>query len=59
MTMQKQIGILLDLVFDVVGRDESTKQKQAMILDMIEKNDRYEDPFTEFISWFKIEEGEE
>jgi len=58
-TMQKQIGLMLDLIFDVATREESAGVKVKMILDMISKNDRYEEPFAEFISWFKMSEVEE
>ena len=57
--MQKQIGLMLDLIFDVATREESAGVKVKMILDMISKNDRYEEPFAEFISWFKMSEVEE
>jgi hypothetical protein len=59
MTMQQQIGLLLDLIFDLATRDESPKVIQAKILDIIAKNDRYEEPFAEFISWFKVTETDE
>ena len=59
MTMQKQIGLMLDLIFDVATRDEPAGVRVKMILDMISKNDRYEEPFAEFISWFKMSEVEE
>jgi hypothetical protein len=57
--MEKQIGLMLDLIFDVATRDEPKGLIQKKILDMISMNGRYEEPFTEFISWFKIEEEEE
>ncbi len=57
--MEKQIGLMLDIIFDVATRDEPARVRQAMILKMINNNDRLEEPFAEFISWFKITETEE
>jgi hypothetical protein len=59
MTMERQIGLLLDLIFDVATRDEPKKVIQQKILDMVDKNDRYTEPFLEFLSWFKVVETEE
>ena len=58
MTMNKQIGLLLDLISDIVGRDESSSKKRDAVLKMLEVNDRYEPAFTEFLTWFKLVEGD-
>jgi hypothetical protein len=58
MTIEKQIGLLLSLIFDIVNRPESPAKKQAKIIQMMEGNERFEEPFAEFISWFKMVEEE-
>jgi hypothetical protein len=58
MVIEKQLGMLLELIFDVANRPEAAFYKQQRILQMIEHNDKYEAPFLEFMSWFKVVEVE-
>jgi hypothetical protein len=58
MKIEQQIGVILDVIFDVVQREEPKEHKINMIVKHCEGNDRLGDAFAEFISWFKLEEGE-
>jgi hypothetical protein len=58
MTMDKQINMLLDIIHDIVERDETPTQKRDAILRKIEVNDRFEEAFTEFLTWFKLIEDD-
>jgi len=59
MTMQDQIGILADVIFDIVERDESQDLKSDAILKYLDGNDRLAQAFIEFITWFKpVEEDD-
>jgi hypothetical protein len=58
MDIEKQIGIVLDVIFDIVEQDEPAEQKVKKILKYLDGNDRLNEAFGEFISWFKLEEGE-
>lgn len=56
MELKSMIGVLLDLVHDIVERDEPMAHKRDELLKLLEANDRIDTAFGEFISWFKLEE---
>ena len=56
MKIEQQIGVVLDVIFDIVERDEPTAIKVEKIVRACEQNDRLGDAFGEFVSWFKLEE---
>jgi hypothetical protein len=56
--IEQQIGVVLDVIFDIVEREETRDEKVIKIMKALEGNDRIFDAFSEFISWFKMEEGE-
>jgi hypothetical protein len=58
MKIEQQIGVVLDVIHDIVERDETKDEKVAKIMKMLEGNDRLFDAFSEFISWFKMVEEE-
>jgi len=58
MTMDKQIGMLLDIIHDIVERDEHATYKRDAIIKKLEVNERFEKAFTEFLTWFKLIEGD-
>jgi hypothetical protein len=60
MNIEKQIGIILDVIHDLVENDEATKDEKVIaIMKAVEANDRLGDAFSELISWFKMVEGDD
>ena len=56
MKIEQQIGCVLDIIFDIVEREEPTAVKVEKIVRACEGNDRLGEAFGEFVSWFKLEE---